>query len=67
MLGSGSIMLIADPAAAVFPEPATVVVSRGLVILEVTFAWVRQRRKRLRAMAENVRERIEEALQDRDS
>ena len=63
----GSTILLVGLAMIVLPGPAIVVIPLGLAILGIEFAWARRWLKRLREMAEDVRERIEDTSEDEDS
>ena len=62
----GSTILLVGLAMIVLPGPAIVVIPLGLAILGIEFAWARRWLKRLREMAEDVRERIEDAFENED-
>ena len=62
----GSTILLVGLAMIVLPGPAIVVIPLGLAILGIEFAWAQRWLKRLREMAEDVRERIEDAFENED-
>jgi len=63
----GSTILLIGLVMLVLPGPAIVVIPLGLAILGIEFAWARRWLKRLRETADDVRERIEDAFDGRDS
>ena len=63
----GSTIVLVGLAMVVLPGPAIVVIPLGLAILGIEFAWARRWLKRLREMAEDLWERIEDAFEDKDS
>ena len=66
ILVASSTILLVGLAMVVLPGSALIVIPLGLAILGIEFAWARRWLRRVREMAEDVRERIEDAFDDKE-